>query len=174
VSDRPFRPGDDAVKHTVLLQVVIGVNLVHRGAVVPDEQVAWAREVDGGVKALDERGAAQAIALETPDEAVRGGIIHTVGVMGTQYLIDVFLQEDAVHKTQTCQFCVVSPEYPASSVLTMLDVIHNYDEKPVFRVKRSGPTLTFEKRVNGSIIVVQQIRGNSGTFSFFDMWIKKN
>jgi hypothetical protein len=55
-----------------------------------------------------------------------------------------------------------------------LDVVENYDTVKPSRKKGAGDTLTFEKRVNGGVVVVQQVRSGKQEFAFFDMWIKKS
>lgn len=43
-----------------------------------------------------------------------------------------------------------------------------------FRERRSGKiTITFEKRVNGLVVVVEQVRTKTGRFAFHSMWIKR-
>ncbi|MEQ8195322.1 MAG: hypothetical protein RIB59_12625 [Rhodospirillales bacterium] len=63
----------------------------------------------------------------------------------------------------------ISPE----AISVYRDAVRNYDKVKARRSKKSGMTLTFEKRVDGVIVVVEQVRTGQGTFSFFDMWIKK-
>lgn len=36
-----------------------------------------------------------------------------------------------------------------------------------------GTTVTFEKRIDGLAVVVEQVRMTQGTLSFFTMWIDR-
>ena len=60
----------------------------------------------------------------------------------------------------------------ADAISAYRRVVENYDKVTV-RPKKTGTTLTFEKRVDGVVVVVQQIHKEVGELAFFDMWIKK-
>ena len=61
----------------------------------------------------------------------------------------------------------------AEAVSIYRHVVRQYDR--VIKVRKVGgaTTLRFEKNVDGVIAVVEQVRSGAGTFSFFNMWIKK-
>ncbi len=51
-------------------------------------------------------------------------------------------------------------------------VVESYDRVSAPRRKKTGITLTFEKDVNGAVVVVEQVRTADNRLAFFDMWIK--
>jgi hypothetical protein len=50
--------------------------------------------------------------------------------------------------------------------------VQNYDRVTVRR-KITGTTFTFKKDINGVMIVIEQMRTTEGTFSFFNIFIRK-
>ncbi len=62
------------------------------------------------------------------------------------------------------------------SIEAMSGYLHAVESSEVVlgpRRKKVGVTLTFKKRINGTLFVVEQIRTKQGGFVFFDMWIQK-
>jgi hypothetical protein len=54
------------------------------------------------------------------------------------------------------------------------DAVENYDDIMGFRHLASGTTILFNKRINGTLFVVEQLRTDDGDFAFYTMWIEKN
>jgi len=66
----------------------------------------------------------------------------------------------------------------ADTFAAYLDVVENFDRISGIRKKGSGTTITFEKDVDGVVVIVEQLQtktkgGKTPTLAFFDMWIKK-
>ena len=63
----------------------------------------------------------------------------------------------------------ISPE----ALSTYLRVVEGHDRISSSRSKTTGETITFEKDIDGVVVVVEQVRRGANTFSFHTMWIKK-
>ena len=63
----------------------------------------------------------------------------------------------------------ISPE----AVAVYLDVVGNYDAIIDVRPKAGATNITFEKAVDGVVVVVEQVRTEQNTLSFFNMWIRE-
>ena len=63
----------------------------------------------------------------------------------------------------------ISPE----TVSVYLEVVENFDrvEKPR-QISGGTITISYEKAINGKIVVVEEIRKRQKTLSFLSMWIK--
>jgi len=52
------------------------------------------------------------------------------------------------------------------------DAVENFDRIDV-RKKKNADTITFEKDINGTIVVVEEVRTGKGQLAFKTMWIEK-
>ena len=62
----------------------------------------------------------------------------------------------------------LSPE----SISIYKDAVENFDRIDV-RKKKNADTITFEKDINGTIVVVEEVRTGKGQLAFKTMWIEK-
>ena len=97
-----------------------------------------------------------------------------VDVRGLEHTIDTQALNHALkgHGPETEQNPGQEPLSP-EALSVYLDVVENYDRLAGMREKGGRINISFEKDVNGVIVVVEQTRNRQGSLSFVTAWIRK-